>query len=331
VVVATLFNWKDNGNKQLDPGEVSFDPHGTDFVSERLAFGSDALIGAVSNPDQKQSYRDQFTATLEQQLVAQMALRLTGFYGKNVNTYRLQNNLRPYSLYSIPITNRDPGPDNRLGTADDTGQSVTYYEYPAAFAAREFQQPMLVNDSKADANYKTVEVAVTRRLANRWQLTGSYSATKTHEPWVANTGSLISFDPNAEINSSNDTWEWMGRMSGAYHFPADVSVSANYEHRSGDPQARTVSFAGGTTIRSLTLRVEPLGAFRLPNINLLDMRVEKLFHVGRGQNVGLRLNVYNLLNINTITGETVLSGVNFGRPTAIVPPRVAEFGVSYTF
>ena len=31
------------------------------------------------------------------------------------------NNFRPYEAYNIPVTNRDPGPDGRVGTADDGG------------------------------------------------------------------------------------------------------------------------------------------------------------------------------------------------------------------
>jgi hypothetical protein len=48
-------------------------------------------------------------------------LRLTGIYSHDRDTYRIQNNLRPYGAYNIPITNRDPGRDGRPGTADDLG------------------------------------------------------------------------------------------------------------------------------------------------------------------------------------------------------------------
>jgi hypothetical protein len=332
VVVRTDFRWNDgNGNKLFDLGEVNFDPNGPDFISQRLAFGSDALIGAVSSPDQKGAYRDQYSLTLERELIQGMAVRLTGFYGKNVNTYRLQNNLRPYELYNIPVTNRDPGPDNILGNADDPGTSVTYWEYPTTYAARRFQEPMLINHSASDADYKSFEVAVSRRLANRWQFMGSYSVTKAHVPFIPNTGSIISHDPNAEIFADDNTWEWLGRLSGSYELPAEITVAANFEHRSGDPQARTVSFRGGQTIPSITLRVEPTGSIRLPNINLFDTRVEKLFHLTPRQSVSVRLNVYNTLNINTVTSRTVQSGPNYLRPTAIVPPRVAELSLGYEF
>jgi hypothetical protein len=50
-----------------------------------------------------------------------------------------------------------------------------------------------------------------------------------------------------------------------------------------------------------------------------------------GQRLALRLNVYNLMNVNTTLTANALSGSAFGRPTSIAPPRVAEVGVTYTF
>jgi hypothetical protein len=47
------------------------------------------------------------------------------------------------------------------------------------------------------------------------------------------------------------------------------------------------------------LRTEPIGARRLPNINLLHMRVEKSFRMAQGRRVALQVNVFNATNINT--------------------------------
>jgi len=212
-------------------------------------------------------------------------------------------------------------------------------------AARRFQQPMLINGSAADdQTFKSFELAASKRLSRRWSLLASYSATKIRIPNVQNTAStgndftnpglqvfLATFDPNAEINTLMHVWEWQGRLDGAYIFPHDVLASANFEHRSGAPYARTVSFTGGQQIPSLVARVEPIGARRLPNINLLHMRLEKSLRVTKGQKVSLRLNVYNVTNINSEQSITQLSGANFGRPAGIVPPRILELGVNYTF
>ena len=334
-LVAT-YRWNDlNGNKRFDAGEVNFDRNGPDFVSTRVQVG-DALAYAVPNPNETEPMSDELSLSVERQLIPNLAVRLTGIYSRNSNSYRVQNNLRPYEVYNIPITNADPGPDGRVGTADDPGTFVTYYDFPAAYAGRAFQQPMLINDPKAEQSFKSVEIAASKRMANRGQFMASYSATKLHVPYVSNTGGglavdLTSFDPNAEINTADNNWEWLARVSGAYMFPADIQFSANFEHRSGTPLARTVSFTGGRQIPSITLRVEPIGTRRLPHLNILNLRVEKSFRLTAARKVALRVNVFNAMNISTVLGQTVLSGPNFLQPTSITPPRIAEASVSYTF
>jgi hypothetical protein len=201
-----------------------------------------------------------------------------------------------------------------------------------------------VNDSGSDQTFKSYEVALSKRLSNRWLGMASYSSTNVDIPFAQNTAStgndftmpglqvfLATLDPNAEINSALKYREWTARASGAYIFPFDIQVSANFESRSGTPYARTVSFTGGQQITSQVVRVEPIGTRRLPTINLLHMRAEKTFRVTQGQRVSLRLNVYNVTNISTVQTLTQLSGPNFELPLAIMPPRIAEIGVQYEF
>src|SRR5258706_315346 len=346
VQLSTLFLWHDlNNNKLFDPGEINFNRNGPDFVSTSLfTGGEDGLAGAVSNPNIKEPMSNEYSVSIERELMQNFALRATGIYSRQ-QVFRVQNNLRPYDVYSIPITNPDPGPDGRAGTADDPGKSITYYDYPAAYRGRSFQQPMLINGSAADdQKYKSFELAASKRLSRHWSLLASISGTNIYIPHVQNTAStgndftnpglqvfLATFDPNAEINTLMHVWEWTGRVDGAYIFPHDLLVSANYEARSGTPYARTVSFTGGQQIPSLVARVEPIGAQRLPNIHLVHMRVEKSLKVAKTQKVSLRLNFYNLTNINEEQSITQLSGANFGRPAGVVPPRILELGINYTF
>lgn len=114
-----------------------------------------------------------------------------------------------------------------------------------------------------------------------------------------------------------------------------MTVSANLEHRSGLPWARQATFTGGA-LSSITLRVEPIGTRRLPNLNTLDPRVEKALRLGPGRAV-LRGNVYNVLNASTVTNVTMVSGPTFNRPfgslfdSGILLPRILEFSIGYTF
>jgi hypothetical protein len=41
---------------------------------------------------------------------------------------------------------------------------------------------MPINDPNASQDYKGMEVAIFKRLSNRWQFMGSYSATKKNIP-----------------------------------------------------------------------------------------------------------------------------------------------------
>ena len=144
-------------------------------------------------------------------------------------------------------------------------------------------------------------------------------------------------DPNAEINNDDHTTEWMGRVQGSYVFPYDVTASLNYEHRSGEPQRRTVLLRGGRQIPQITLPAEQLGSvWRLPHINLVDLNVQKTVRLQGSHSATIRVNVFNLLNANTGTTFQQVYDVNpanvvWARPTAILNPRFARFNVTVNF
>jgi hypothetical protein len=327
-----FYRWNDrNGNRLYDAGEVDLNPNGADYVSR----GEE--LNAIPNPDEEQPVSDELSADLERALTDTISVRVTGVYSHGTSL-RLQNNRRPYESYNIPVTRPDRGPDAVAGTADDPGTSFTYYEFSPALAGLNFEQFMYINDPNADRTYKSFEIASFKRLQNGWQFAMSYSATKKDIPFLngASGGFLpeveaAPFNPNAEINQADRTWEWQSKISGAYVWPADVMLSANFEHRSGIAWARQVLFTGGATIPSIVLNVEPIGTRRMPNVNLLDLRVQKTFRLGRERRAMARINLYNVLNHNSVTALTMRSGPNFLRPTEILSPRILEFGLSYTF
>jgi hypothetical protein len=340
VRTTATYRWRDlNGNRDYDPGEVNLDPTkgvalGGDFVSQSGG------TNTVANPDEIEPISDELSLSFERELMADFAMRVSGVYSRYINTYRTLNVFRPYSEYSIPVTNLDPGDDGRLGTPDDTGQSFTYWAFPAGLGGRQFERFMLVNDPTADQTYRSVDLSLYKRLSNRWQLLASYSVTKINMPIMGSTTGTVSgqnvvtgdLNPNAEINTSDQTWEWTAKLSGLYQLPAQVMVSAQFEHQSGRPFARQVLFRGaGTTIPSITLNAEPYGFRRLPHVNQLDLRVEKSFTVRNSQRVGVRMNIFNALNTNTVLVLTRRAGATFLRPDEIMPPRIAEFSVSYSF
>ena len=120
-------------------------------------------------------------------------------------------------------------------------------------------------------------------------------------------------------------------MSGAYNLPYGILASANYDIRSGAPQARQVLFTGGRSIPSILLNVEPLGTFNLPNTRELDVRVAKRVNLGGARLVELRADIYNALNKGTVRTQTLQSGANYLRPSSIMFPRILQLGATLTF
>jgi hypothetical protein len=323
------------GTTFYSPGQVDLNINGPDYVSTSQTGGGAATSNGIPNPNEKQPGTDEFSASIERELMPNFAVRVTGIYSRTFETQRLLNTLRPPSVYTVPVTKPIPLPNGTVGT----GQTLTYYEYPSDFAGANFLRPTFINDSAANSHFTSAEVAVTKRLANRWQLLASYSVTKKHIPLVPNAGTVTGTtiyintdDPNSQINNYDFTTEWLARLQGSYLLPLNINFAAHYELRSGTPLQRTAIFsAPGTTIPSITLPTEPLGSvYNLPRIALLDLSLDKtLPMMGRKASVGF--NLYNALNANTITSESTATGPTFGLATAILLPRLAEFHVSYRF
>jgi hypothetical protein len=311
----TLSLWNDlNGNKAFDyPQEVGA------FVQ------TEGASSTVFNPNILEPKADEVTLHLERELATGFAARAGYVFKREANQFQLVNAARPYSVYNIPITARDPGPDGVLGNADDGG-NVTYYDYDPAYRGTAFERSTYINYADYIDRYHNIEVGLDKRLSHNWQLQTSYLATRK-DVWING----IAATPNDEFFPRNQTWETTFRASGSYRAPFGIVASSVFEYQSGAPLARTVLFRTGLRqLSTVTLRMEPLGAQRLPGVKLLNLRLAKQFTM-QGRRLSIDADLYNALNANDATTMSVASGPTFGRITAIVPPRVARIGFSYHF
>ena len=53
--------------------------------------------------------------------------------------------------------------------------------------------------------------------------------------------------------------------------------------------------------------------------------------MSRGTTLELVVDLFNALNANTVTSQSVVSGPTYGAISAIVPPRIARLGITYSF
>ncbi|MCU1386290.1 MAG: hypothetical protein JWL71_4987 [Acidobacteria bacterium] len=333
-----LFTWHDlNGDKLYEPGEVNLALNSADFRSITAASNQ------ILNPGLKSPNTWETTASFERELAANMGIRVMYVYklvsdsifnpaNTTTNSFVVNNTLRPYSAWSVPITRRDPGPDGILGSADDAG-SVTLFDYTAAYRGAGFVNSQIVNATNAD-HFNSVEGTLTKRFSSRWTGQVSYFAVKNHR-WLAS----VFTSPNDQFFPLDETWAWAGNVTGSYRMPGDVSISGFLQTKNGLMGQRTYIFRqadpdGGAAIAqngNTTLRVEPFGAQKLSAQNILNLKASKDLKLGGGRRLNVDVDVFNVLNAATPTAANFVTGPAFGFVSSVLPARIARLGVRFLF
>jgi hypothetical protein len=321
------FTWHDNNQNGLyDPGEVNLDPNaiGGDFV--QVSGG----ISASVDPKIKEPTTLEYTAGYEHELAKDLGFMLGYVFRRQTNLYNTvgPNVLRPPSVYDIPITRQDPGPDGILGTADDGGM-ITFYDYEPAYKGAAFVHTVVQNSPLVD-HYNTIATTVTKRESHRWQASASFWAVKNNR-WTTRTFNA----PQDYFFATDKTWTWAGNYSVSYRLPGDVLLASSLQSKQGSKGQRTVLFTGVPQLSSVTVKVGPYGSILGPALNVMNLRISKDFRLGGSRRLGVDGDIFNLLNSNApnayifASGKTYLysTGVNGG----ILPARTGRIGIHFTF
>jgi hypothetical protein len=335
------YQWQDlNGDLKFQNGEQSGAPV--------ITSGTTTSISS----NLKRPHTDEFSAALDRELMA-------NFKFSAVFTYRrekdLQSSLNPDNPYaSTPTTAVDPGPDGVAGTADDS--TYQFFQRTSALG-----RAVITTDPTAVQSYKGIELTVTKRLSNRWQMLAGYTFSHSridnlsvdNSPnFLINTNGYITSDiavtGAARCNgcgAANADRPHTFKATGMYVLPFhDVILSANVLVQSGPAITRQISRALNFGAAQ-TINLAPLGSDRLDLENKIDLRVGKLFRINN-RDLEVTMDVDNLTNQNwvyavrTLTPATAFTDPTTGTratlaqyraPTAILGPRTVVFRVSYKF
>jgi hypothetical protein len=138
--------------------------------------------------------------------------------------------------------------------------------------------------------------------------------------------------PNDLINTSaggkHVFTTWSAKAYGTYTAPHDIRITPMVNHHSGQPFGRTLQTPQNALVPgTVIVLAEPVGARRMDNITLVDLRVEKGIRLNRDRQLAAFLDVFNLLNTNAEQNIIWLSGSSFVRPLTITPARIARIGL----
>jgi hypothetical protein len=323
--VTKTYPW--NGTFPITAAYVAtLTPQGVNGQSNPVAVDS-----GMTNP-----YVDEFLVGVDHELFANFGIH-AGFVRKiEHNAWGTINRAIPTSGYA-PLQARDPGPDGLYSTGDD--RTITIFErvVPAV-------SDLYLSTFEQGSNFSSFEFSATKRFSNKWQLLAGFDWTKR------NLAQSITYDPNTLVYGGGvHTPLWTYKVLGTYDLPKGFKFSGNLQVQKGDPYSRTAQFPAASLIgRSLalnqgtiTVTMEPSGTYYLPNLPLQNIRLEKSFSLFETHRLIGAVDVFNVINANTILGVESLSTTTvdrnnrtvprFNRATQILQPRIFRIGLRYTF
>jgi len=341
------YGWNDaNGDHKFQLGEQT----GIPVVTAVVVNGQ---IATSIDPNFKRPYTDEYSAAVDRELMPNVKLSVVYTYRREKNT---QASANPDNPYATTLTSAvDPGVDGVVGTSDDG----TYGFYQRLSAAN---RTLITNDPNVLQSYKGLEITVTKRFTNRWQMLAGYTASKNKIEDVSvdiSPNFLINMNgpitPDAAVSTSsrcsgcgasNADKPNQFKLTGMYILPwQELIISGNYSGVSGPAVTRQISRAlaiGG----SQTINLEPLGSRRLDFQNRIDFRVGKLFKFANSRSLEATVDFDNVTNaawvwqVRSLSPATSFLDPSTGQratlsqflsPSAILPPRTVVFRAAFKF
>jgi hypothetical protein len=319
--------WND-ANKDLvwQPGEQVGLPNAS----------SGGVGSTVLDSNLKDTRTRELAGWVEHELMPNFGIHV-GVVWRRIDQLSQQDNAnRPISAFNVPITIRDPGPDNILGNADD-GPGIPGFNLNPVNLAMPVVN--ILHNTPGQDDFYNFELSASRRQSGKWSLFGSFAYRWNKDNANGYFGQNLRVrqdlaNPNDAINTDNGRYvftNWSAKAHGTYQAPGNVLITPALRLQAGQPYGRTVNAgaANGINYGSQRILTESISARRQDNIILADVRVEKVLKVGKGQSVSFFADGYNLTNANPAANITWSSGSTFLLPVTIVSPRLARFGAKF--
>ncbi len=299
------------------------------------------------DPDYNSPLLDEVSLSYEKEVFTDFAASLEFFYKKRhrytwTRYMKADGTLETEDNYYVAGHNDDVG-------YDYYGRYQLYpYEYRT-------------NHKKAYDRYLAGQIVLTKRLSRGWMMNASftYSDWKTFYKgeWLGNIDAYFYdafndgpnneqyidggvFAPETGGSGETQIWvnsRWLLKLSGLVELPLGFNLSALFTAREGyvRPTYVRVPIPG---LGATNLFGNPdggggkLGDYRLPNMYVLNMRVEKSFQVFENATVAVALDAFNILNsAHAIKMDNVVTSDDFGRAGRILDPRVLRVGIRFNF
>jgi outer membrane receptor protein involved in Fe transport len=303
--------------------DAAGNPIGTSLLSDNRNLRID--------PDYKNPYTDQWIIGVAQEISTHLGVSAQLIHKRGERASAYQDLTGNY----VPVNYVD-----RFGT-DASNETIEVFRLTSPPGQRVFE---LTNPEGMHTRYTGFNLQATKRMADRWQLSGSVTLSKSEGRLGSSRGGpaasqaslagTFGRNPNDFINTDGrliGDRPVLFKLQGVVQLPWQITAASAFQHQTGRPWGRRVSVSGlGVPV---TIRAELVdGSRRLPDWNILDVRFQKDFRVGRSQ-TGVFIDILNATNQDThqsIASDLGTSSA-FGTPTFFVNPRIVMLGAKIRF
>jgi hypothetical protein len=310
------YSWTDtNGDKMAQTNELG-----------SIKYTSIAQTTKI-DPNIKSPYTNEFVGGYEMKLARNFGIGLNFIWRETTRFWYSDNLLIDPATDYTPVTVQDPGPDGTVGTSDD-GAQLTVYNLAKDKVGQ--SQVLIKQQPGYKMGFSGVEFTVNKRYSDRWQFMGSvtYGKTKIDLPLEAVDDPNNRIMQDGQVDTNDATW--IVKASGSYDLPWGFYFGANFSFRSGYPVQRY--FQTLTSLLNqgrISVQTEKVGASRYPGLYMLDLRLSKIFDIGKFGKLELMLDGFNLFNAYTTLGWNNQSGSSLHAITSILSPRILRLGVKW--
>lgn len=272
-------------------------------------------------PDLRRPKQWEFTASVQHELFPSVGLTMTYYRRDYFDQIGTKNVAVPPSEYA-PAVITDPL----------TGLPLTVYNQNAATRGR--RDNVRDNYPEIERTYNGFEVVLEKRFSGKFMMVAG--VTLGAKKGTVNTADLN--NPNLLINNTgylDSDAKRIVNISSIYHLPYKVILSGHLNHRTGFPLQRTLS-VGRALVPNLTQVTQnvvlvPRGEVRLRDLNLLDLRLARVFSVSERVRIEPLLDVYNVFNSGTVLAEVQTVGPSLGRVSGTLGGRLVRLGAKVSF
>lgn len=302
----------------------------TGFLASQLVSTSGGVYTTI-DPHIKRPYSDEYSIGWEQQLMSNLSIGAQYYYRQNLNQIgRISTTRSPGDYTPITTLRGNPIIDPL------TNQPLTLYNLNPVIASQPNYYE-ITNIPQLKNFYNGVEFTATKRLSQRWMVLAGLTIQRLRGTYGSGTPDAIYDDfndPNLNINRFDNylfldsTYVW--KIEGMYTLPGGIAFSLNFQHYTGYPIRPTDVFTG-LNQGSETVALLPEGDVRLPAVNLADVRLSRPFKYRERWDIEPIADLFNIGNTNATISEVTSYGSVYLRPTNLVNPFVARFGLRVSF